>query len=157
MRAPRKKIGAKPIGLPSSNKVFTYLFTVDKQSKIIQSFVDIRHEEHEENHDTLKISVANTLLGADGNSLLTDKDAMPERWVGHFVIVLNYPSCIDAIDRLPQVENTVLLDEFSTLMETRTSRMKKFKICHLAKLQGQMKMAQTLFSMTFSTMFMGAS
>ena len=68
-----------------------------------------------------KSSGATTLLSADGNTLLTDKDAILERWAEHFNSVLNRPSSInqDAIDRLPQIECNVLLDEFPTVTETR--------------------------------------
>ena len=68
-----------------------------------------------------KRSGATTLLSADGNTLLTDKEAILERWAEHFNSVLNRPSSIneDAIDRLPQIECNVLLDEFPTVTETR--------------------------------------
>ena len=77
-------------------------------------------------HDALKTiygpksSGATTLLSADGNTLLTDKEAILERWAEHFNSVLNRPSSInqDAIDRLPQIECNVLLDEFPTVTET---------------------------------------
>ena len=78
-------------------------------------------------HDALKTiydpnsSGATTLLSADGSTLLTDKEAILKRWTEHFNSVLNRPSSIneDAIDRLPQIECNVLLDEFRTVMETR--------------------------------------
>ena len=56
------------------------------------------------------------LLSADGTSLLTDKDAILKRLAEHF----NQPSSIndDAINRLPQVECNLLLDEFPTVAET---------------------------------------
>ena len=61
------------------------------------------------------------MLSADGSTLLTDKEAILKRWAEHFNSVLNRPSSIneDAIDRLPQIECNVLLDEFPTVMETR--------------------------------------
>ena len=61
------------------------------------------------------------MLSADGNTLLTDKEAVLKRWTEHFNGVLNRPSSIneDAIDRLPQIECSVLLDESPTVMETR--------------------------------------
>ena len=45
------------------------------------------------------------LVCADGTSLLTDKDAILQRWAEHFDGVLNRPSSInnEAINRLPQV------------------------------------------------------
>ena len=51
----------------------------------------------------------------------TGKEAILKRWAEHFNSVLNRPSSIneDAIDRLPQIECNVLLDEFPTVMETR--------------------------------------
>ena len=63
-------------------------------------------------HDALKpiygpkSSGATTLLSADGSNLLTDKEAILERWAEHFNSVLNRPSSIngEAIDRLPQIE-----------------------------------------------------
>ena len=43
-----------------------------------------------------------------------------KRWAEHFDGVLNRPSSIndDAINRLPQVECNLLLDEFPTISET---------------------------------------
>ena len=43
-----------------------------------------------------------------------------KRWAEHFDSVLNRPSSIhdDAINRLPQVECNLLLDEFPTISET---------------------------------------
>ena len=78
-------------------------------------------------HDALKTiygpksSGATTLLSADGSTLLIDKEAILKRWVEHFNSVLKQPSSIneDAMDRLPQIECNVLLDEFQTVMETR--------------------------------------
>ena len=68
-----------------------------------------------------KSSGATTLLSANGNTLLTDKEAILKRWAEHSNSVLNRPSSIneDAIGRLPQIECNVLLDEFPTVMETR--------------------------------------
>ena len=61
-----------------------------------------------------KSSCATPLLSADGSTLLTDKDAILKRWVEHFNSVLNRPSSVNdnAINRLPQIECNVLLDEF---------------------------------------------
>ena len=88
----------------------------------------------------LKSSGATTLLSADRSTLLTDEEAILQRWADHFNSVLNRPSSIneDVIDRLPQIESNVLLDAFPTLMETR----KQFNNCHLAKLQVQMQFLQ---------------
>ena len=80
-------------------------------------------------HDALKnrygpkSSGATTYLSADGITLLADKEAILKRWTEHFYSVLNRPSSIneDTIDRLPQIECNVLLDEFPTVMETRKS------------------------------------
>ena len=57
----------------------------------------------------------------DGSTLLTDKDAILERWAEHFNSVLNRPSSVNdnAINRLPQIECNVLRDEFPTVTETR--------------------------------------
>ena len=76
--------------------------------------------------DTLKTvygpqsSGTTPLLSADGTSLLTDKEAILKRWAEHFDSVLNRPSSIndDAINRLPQAECNLLLDEFPTTAET---------------------------------------
>ena len=56
------------------------------------------------------------LLSADGTSLLTDKEAILKRWAKHFDSVLNWPSSLndDSINRLPQVECNLLIDEFPT-------------------------------------------
>ena len=96
-----------------------------KKTEEIQSFAD--RKDMKKFHDALKTiygpksSGATTLLSADGNTLLTDKEAILKRWAEHFNSVLNRPSSIneDAIDRLPQIECNVLLDEFPTVMETR--------------------------------------
>ena len=44
-----------------------------------------------------------------------------KRWAEHFNSVLNRPSSVNdnAINRLPQIECNVLLDEFPTVTETR--------------------------------------
>ena len=73
-------------------------------------------------HDALKTIYGPTpLLSADGSTLLTDKDAIFQRWTEHFNSVLNRPSSVNnnAINRLPQIECNVLLDEFPTVTETR--------------------------------------
>ena len=78
-------------------------------------------------HDALKTihgpksSGATPLLSADGSTLLTDKDAILKRWAEHFNSVLNHPSSVidSAINRLPQIECNVLLDEFPTVTETK--------------------------------------
>ena len=60
------------------------------------------------------------LLSADRTSLLTHKEAILKRWAEHFDGVLNRPSSIndEAINRLPQVECSPLLDELPTVSET---------------------------------------
>ena len=57
------------------------------------------------------------------NRSLTDREAILKRWAEHFNSVVNRPSSINegAIDRLPQIECNVLLDEFPTVMETRNA------------------------------------
>ena len=61
------------------------------------------------------------LLTPDESTLLTDKYAILERWTEHLNSVLNRPSSVNdnAINRLPQIECNVLLDEFPTVTETR--------------------------------------
>nr|VZI30788.1 unnamed protein product [Spirometra erinaceieuropaei] len=60
------------------------------------------------------------LLGADGNTLLTEKTQILQRWAEHFRGVLNRPSVISdaAIERLHQVETNVGLDLPPSLQET---------------------------------------
>nr|VZI38258.1 unnamed protein product [Spirometra erinaceieuropaei] len=60
------------------------------------------------------------LLSADGNTLLTEKTQILQRWVEHFRGVLNRPSVISdaAIARLPQVETNADLDLPPSLQET---------------------------------------
>nr|VZI00466.1 unnamed protein product [Spirometra erinaceieuropaei] len=60
------------------------------------------------------------LLSADGNTLLTEKTQILQRWSEHFRGVLNRPSVISdaAIERLPQVETNVDLDLPPSLQET---------------------------------------
>ena len=96
-----------------------------KKTEEIQSFVN--RKDMKKFHDALKTiycpnnSGATTLVSTDGSTLLTDKTAILERWTEHFNSVLNRPSSINenAIDRLPQTECNVLLDEFPTIVETR--------------------------------------
>ena len=96
-----------------------------KKTEEIQSFAD--RKDMKKFHEALKniygpkSSGATILLSADGSTLLTDKEATLKRWTEHFNSVLNRPSRIneDAIDRLPQIECNVPLDEFPTVMETR--------------------------------------
>ena len=65
--------------------------------------------------------IPRSLLSADGSTLLTDKDAILKRWAEHFNRMLNSPLPVNdnAINRLPQIECNVLLDEFPTVTETR--------------------------------------
>nr|VZH90164.1 unnamed protein product [Spirometra erinaceieuropaei] len=60
------------------------------------------------------------LLSADGNTLLTEKTQILQRWAEHFQGVLNRPSVISdaAIERLPQVKTNVDLDFPPSLQET---------------------------------------
>nr|VZI42177.1 unnamed protein product [Spirometra erinaceieuropaei] len=60
------------------------------------------------------------LLSADGNTLLTEKTQILQRWAEHFRGVLNRPSAISdaGIARLPQVETNVDLDLPPSLQET---------------------------------------
>ena len=87
----------------------------------IQSFAD--RKDMKKFFDALKTvygpqsSGTTPLLSADGTSLLTDKEAILKRWAEHFDSVLNRPSSIsdDAINRLPQVECNLLLDDIPTV------------------------------------------
>ena len=96
-----------------------------KKTEEIQSFAD--RKDMKKFHDALKTiygpksSGATTLLSADESTLHTDKEAILKRWAEHFSSVLNRPSSIneDVINRLPQIECNVLLDEFPAVMETR--------------------------------------
>ena len=94
---------------------------LSKKAEEIQSFAD--RKDMKKIHDALKTkrSGATPLLSADGSTLLTDKDAILKRWAEHFNSVLNRPSSVNdnAINRLPQIECNVLLDEFPTVTETR--------------------------------------
>ena len=98
---------------------------LSKKSEVIQSFAD--RKDMKKFHDALKTiygpksSGATPLLSADGSTLLTDKDAILKRWAEHLNSVLNRPSSVNdnAINRLPQIECNVLLDEFPTVTETR--------------------------------------
>nr|VZI06233.1 unnamed protein product [Spirometra erinaceieuropaei] len=60
------------------------------------------------------------LLSPNGNTLLTKKTQILQRWAEHFRGVLNRPSVIfdAAIERLPQVETNVDLDLPPSLQET---------------------------------------
>ena len=75
----------------------------------IQSFAD--RKDRRKFNDALKIvygpksSGATPVLSADGSTLLTDKDAILERWAEHFNSVLNRPSTVsdNAFNRLPPI------------------------------------------------------
>ena len=94
---------------------------LSKKAEEIQSFAD--RKDTKKFHDALKTiygpksSSATPLLSADGSTLLTAKDAILKRWAYHFNSVLNCPSSVNdnAINRLPQIECNVLLDEFPTV------------------------------------------
>ena len=96
-----------------------------KKAEEIQSFA--HRKDMKKFHDALKAiygqnsSGATPLLSADGCTLLTDKDAILKRWAKHINSVLNRPSSDNhnAINRLPQIEYNVLLDELPTVTETR--------------------------------------
>ena len=98
---------------------------LSKKAEEIQSFAD--RKDMKKFHDTLKTlygpksSGATPLLGADGSTLCTDKNAILKRWAENFNSVLNRPSSVNdnAINRLPQIECNVLLHEFPTVTETR--------------------------------------
>ena len=65
--------------------------------------------------------IQKVLLGSDGRTLLTDKDAwILERWAEYFKSVLNRTSTVNdnAINRLSQIKCNVLLDEFPTVTKT---------------------------------------
>ena len=87
-----------------------------KKTEDIQSFAD--RKDMKKFHDAPKTiygrksSGAIALFSADGNTLLTDKEAILKRWAEHFNSLLNRPSSIneDANDRLQQIECNVLLD-----------------------------------------------
>ena len=98
---------------------------LSKKAEEFRSLAD--RKDPQKFHDGLKTiygpksSGATPLLSADESILLTDKDAILKRWAEHFNSVLNRPSSVNdnAIDRLPQIECNVLLDEFPTVPETR--------------------------------------
>ena len=51
-------------------------------------------------------SGSSSLLSADGNTLISDKEKIIERWAEHFNSILNRPSNIndEAVARLPQAQ-----------------------------------------------------
>ena len=108
---------------------------LSKKADEIQSFAS--RNDMKKFHDALKtIYGATPLLSADGSTFLTDKDSILKRWAEHFNSVLNRPSSVNdnAIDILPQIECSVLLDEFPTIKETG-----QFNIYLLVKHQVQMQ------------------
>ena len=98
---------------------------MSKKAEEIESFAN--RKDMKKFHDALKTvygpksSGTTPLLSADGSTLLTDKDAILERWAEHFNSMLNCPSSVreDAINRLPQIECNVLLDELPSDVETK--------------------------------------
>ena len=95
-----------------------------KKADEIQSFAD--RKDMKKFFDALKTVYGSQSSGTtpffseDGTSPLTDKEAILKRWAEHFDGVLNRPSSIndEAINRLPQVECNLLLDELPTVSET---------------------------------------
>ena len=90
----------------------------------IQSFAD--RKDMKKFHETLKTIWpkefwSHHIAQCNGSTLLIDKEPILKRWAEYFNSVLNRPSSIieDAIDRIPQIECNVLLDEFPTVIETR--------------------------------------
>ena len=73
-------------------------------------------------------------INFEDNELLTDKDAILKNRSEHFDSVLNRPSSVNdnAINRLPQIECNVKLDEFPTVTETR----KAFQVLSSGKAPG---------------------
>ena len=82
----------------------------------------------------LQSSGTTPLLSVDGTSILTYKEAVLKRWAEHFDSVLNRPSSIndDVINRLPQLECNLQLDEFPTVAE----RVKAIKLLSSGKAPG---------------------
>ena len=97
---------------------------LSKKADEIQSFAD--RKDMKKFFDALKTiydpqsSGTTPFLSADGTSLLTDKEAILKIWAEQFDGVLSRPSSIndEAINRLPQVECDLLLDELPTVSET---------------------------------------
>ena len=79
-----------------------------KKTEEIQSFAD--RKDMKKFHDALKTiygpksSGATTSLSADGSTLLTDKEAILERWTEHFNSVLNRPSSINRSMRMQSTD-----------------------------------------------------
>ena len=96
---------------------------LSKKAKEIQSFAD--RKDMKKFHYALKTvygpkrSGTIPLLSADGSTLLTDKDAVLKRWTELFDSMLNRPSTINDINRLPQVEFNILFDEFPITETTK--------------------------------------
>ena len=88
-----------------------------KKADEIQQYVDSNNSKRF--YDALKTiygprsSGASPLLGADGSTLLTDKNAILDKWAEHFNNVLNRPSSIntEAIASMPQVDINISLAE----------------------------------------------
>ena len=88
---------------------------LSKKAEEIQSFADRYNTK--KFHDTLKAVYypkscgAIPLLNADRNTLLTDEDAILDRWAALFNSMFNHSTINDnAINRLSQKEWNVLLD-----------------------------------------------
>ena len=100
---------------------------LSKKAEEIQSFAD--RKDMKKFHVSLKTiygpksSGATPLLSADGNTLLSDKDAILKRWTEHFNSVRYRSSSVNdnAINRLPQIECNVLLYEFPTVTKNKES------------------------------------
>ena len=98
---------------------------LSKKAEKIQFFAD--RKDMKMLHDALKTVYcpksfgAIPQLSADESTLLTVKDAILERWAEHFNKVHYRSSTVNdnAINRLPQIECNLLLDDFPTVTETR--------------------------------------
>ena len=82
-------------------------------------------------------SGASPLLSADGSTVLTDKNAILERWLEHFKNVQNRPSSIsaEAIVCMPQVEINISLAEPPQKLEVQYR--KQLTPFHMAKHKDQ--------------------
>ena len=100
---------------------------LSEKAEEIQSFAD--RKDRKKFHNALKTIYgpksfgATPQLSADGSTLVSDKDVILKRWAEHFNSLLNRPSSVNdnAINRLPQIECNVLLDELPTVTEKRNA------------------------------------
>ena len=100
-------------------------------------------------------SGSSPLLSSDGNSIITDRSKILDRWAEHFQAVLNRPSNIndEAINRLKQTPINIALADPPQPSEVKKRYQSSLVAKHLAKIAYQQKyMPQVAPSLSTSSL-----